>query len=284
MEDIRLVFSNCYAFNAEGTDVVVMCKVVEKIFNDSLANLPEPEVEIIRPPAKRRSSGLIVTEPPKPVSPAAANRPRRQSTRVVRAPSRDYLELSPSQSRELRKCKAVLNEFTHKRHLDYSYPFLQPVDAVALGLHDYHNVIKQPMDLATIKSKLDSNLYRHKEEFADDVRLMFKNCFTYNPPKDPIIGLAKRLLGVFEFQWAKVISAVSEPPKKPKRGPRKSDAASPSVSKKKKKYESESENEVEEYYSESPEEKSESESESESEEESDSDNDVDLEQLQRMQQ
>lgn len=33
----------------------------------------------------------------------------------------------------------------------YSWPFLQPVDTAALGLHDYHDIIKKPMDLGTIK-------------------------------------------------------------------------------------------------------------------------------------
>ena len=33
----------------------------------------------------------------------------------------------------------------------FAWPFLKPVDAKELGLHDYHNVIKKPMDLGTVK-------------------------------------------------------------------------------------------------------------------------------------
>ena len=33
----------------------------------------------------------------------------------------------------------------------YAWPFYLPVDAAALGLHDYHNVIKKPMDMTSIK-------------------------------------------------------------------------------------------------------------------------------------
>ena len=33
----------------------------------------------------------------------------------------------------------------------YAWPFYQPVDATALGLHDYHTIIKKPMDLGTIR-------------------------------------------------------------------------------------------------------------------------------------
>ena len=33
----------------------------------------------------------------------------------------------------------------------YAWPFYKPVDAALLGLHDYHDVIKKPMDLGSIK-------------------------------------------------------------------------------------------------------------------------------------
>ena len=33
----------------------------------------------------------------------------------------------------------------------YAWPFFKPVDATSLGLHDYHDIIKQPMDMGTIK-------------------------------------------------------------------------------------------------------------------------------------
>lgn len=33
----------------------------------------------------------------------------------------------------------------------YAWPFYKPVDASSLGLHDYHDVIKKPMDLGTVK-------------------------------------------------------------------------------------------------------------------------------------
>ncbi len=33
----------------------------------------------------------------------------------------------------------------------YAWPFLQAVDAEKLGLRDYHDIIKKPMDLGTMK-------------------------------------------------------------------------------------------------------------------------------------
>lgn len=33
----------------------------------------------------------------------------------------------------------------------YAWPFYKPVDAELLGLSDYHEIIKTPMDLGTVK-------------------------------------------------------------------------------------------------------------------------------------
>lgn len=54
-------------------------------------------------------------------------------------------------SEQLRNCNDILKEMLSKRHYAYAWPFYTPVDAVALGLHDYHAIIKQPMDLSTIR-------------------------------------------------------------------------------------------------------------------------------------
>ena len=62
----------------------------------------------------------------------------------------------------------------------YAWPFYQPVDVKALNLHDYHEVIKKPMDLSTIQKNFDNNIYKTKDEFAADVRLIFENCFAVN--------------------------------------------------------------------------------------------------------
>lgn len=38
----------------------------------------------------------------------------------------------------------------------YAWPFYKPVDAKALELHDYHDIIKKPMDLGTVKVRVVS--------------------------------------------------------------------------------------------------------------------------------
>ena len=84
---------------------------------------------------------------------------------------------STKQRKDIKICTAVFKELMQKRHQVYAWPFYQPVDVKGLNLHDYHEVIKKPMDLGTIKEKIDDGKYQTKEEFTDDVNLIFSNCF-----------------------------------------------------------------------------------------------------------
>ncbi|CAM9178348.1 unnamed protein product [Ectocarpus fasciculatus] len=61
-----------------------------------------------------------------------------------------------------------------------SEAFREPVDWRGLGLHDYPSLIKRPMDLGTVKLRLERGAYPTAEACAADVRLIWDNCRTYN--------------------------------------------------------------------------------------------------------
>lgn len=82
----------------------------------------------------------------------------------------------------------------------YAWPFYKPVDAELLGLHDYFDIIKKPMDLGTVKQKMDNRAYKTATEFAADVRLIFTNCYKYNPPDHDVVAMARKLQDVFEMR------------------------------------------------------------------------------------
>uniref|UniRef100_H9G8Q4 Bromodomain-containing protein 2 n=1 Tax=Anolis carolinensis TaxID=28377 RepID=H9G8Q4_ANOCA len=67
----------------------------------------------------------------------------------------------------------------------FAWPFRQPVDAVKLGLPDYHKIIKQPMDMGTIKRRLENNYYWSSAECMQDFNTMFTNCYIYNKVRSP---------------------------------------------------------------------------------------------------
>lgn len=54
-------------------------------------------------------------------------------------------------SEQLLYCTGIVREMFAKKHTSYAWPFYKPVDVEALGLHDYCEIIKHPMDLSTIK-------------------------------------------------------------------------------------------------------------------------------------
>ncbi|XP_059197130.1 bromodomain testis-specific protein isoform X2 [Centropristis striata] len=107
-------------------------------------------------------------------------------------------------SEQLRCCNDILKEMLSRRHYAYAWPFHTPVDSVALCLHDYHDIIKQPMDLGTIKNKMDHREYANAKDFAADVRLMFSNCYKYNPPSHEVVYMARKLQEIFEARYLKV--------------------------------------------------------------------------------
>ncbi|PWA17743.1 hypothetical protein CCH79_00008154 [Gambusia affinis] len=120
--------------------------------------------------------------------------------------------LSPKPQDQLGYCAGLVRDMLSKKHAAYAWPFYKPVDVDALGLHDYHDIIKHPMDLSTIKAKLETKQYRDPQEFAADVRLMFSNCYKYNPPDHEVVSMARKLQDVFEMRFAKM---PDEPESKP---------------------------------------------------------------------
>jgi hypothetical protein len=64
----------------------------------------------------------------------------------------------------------------------FGWVFSDPVDPEQLNLPDYFEIIKNPMDLGTIKKGLEAGKYMLAQDFAVDVRLVFSNAMTYNQP------------------------------------------------------------------------------------------------------
>lgn len=74
----------------------------------------------------------------------------------------------------------VLNEL--KAQTEHSSPFLQPVKKK--DAPDYHTIVKAPMDLATMTKKLKQFSFKSKQDFVDDLHLIWTNCLKYNSASD----------------------------------------------------------------------------------------------------
>jgi hypothetical protein len=151
---------------------------------------------------------------------AAASIAARRQSRTVKRPKRD-LDDEPIQqqhssatsackakkeplSEQLKYCGTVLKELFSKKHAHYAWPFLQPVAVDLLGLNDYYDIIKRPMDLGTVKRKYDNREYSTPSEFAEDVRLVFTNCYRYNAVESDVVMMARKLQDLFEIRYARM--------------------------------------------------------------------------------
>lgn len=113
------------------------------------------------------------------------------------APPND--ELNASQSRKGRRtgddlplnsvALYTLIDDIHK-HPD-SWPFDRPVSVKEVP--DYYTIIKNPMDFAKIKSKLNMGEYTINEQMMNDVQLVFRNCDLYNTDETEIYRIGQNL-------------------------------------------------------------------------------------------
>ncbi|KAJ8345301.1 hypothetical protein SKAU_G00294940 [Synaphobranchus kaupii] len=167
-----------------------------------------------------------------PVASESKALPRRESSRPSKQPKKEapdsqhHLGLgalggvagggvaggarSPKRQEQLQHCAGIFRDMLAKKHEAYAWPFYKPVDVMALGLHDYHDIIKHPMDLSTIQAKLENRQYVDPLEFAADIRLMFSNCYKYNPPDHDVVAMARKLQDVFEMRFAKMPDELEE--------------------------------------------------------------------------
>jgi hypothetical protein len=51
---------------------------------------------------------------------------------------------------------------------------------IALGLEDYPKIIKNPIDIFTVKKKLMNSKFTTLQEVIEDIQLIWDNCKTYN--------------------------------------------------------------------------------------------------------
>jgi bromodomain-containing protein 4 len=65
-------------------------------------------------------------------------------------------------------------------------PFLRPLDYTEVIAEDYHKIIKNPIDLATIRKRLQNCYYSSITECLNDFYTLFSNCYRYNRPEDEV--------------------------------------------------------------------------------------------------
>ncbi|MFT7816173.1 ATPase family AAA domain-containing protein 2 isoform X3 [Arapaima gigas] len=125
-------------------------------------------------PASKKKAVLQALE----VLPLAPPPPPRQLT------DEEQQRLEEQEEDTLRDLRLFLRDVTNRLALDKRFKaFTKPVDVEEVP--DYTAVIKQPMDLSTVLSKIDLHQYVTVKDFLDDVDLIWQNALEYNPDTDP---------------------------------------------------------------------------------------------------
>jgi E1A/CREB-binding protein len=152
---------------------------------ENMSSLDEIKKELSSPPSPTPSSNSNNNETNndvKPdIKPSISSGPATPTTtstaltkREARTPQRKVFKPD-----ELRQALMPTLEKLYRQDPE-SLPFRQPVDPTLLQIPDYFDIVKKPMDLSTIKKKLDTGQYTDPWQYADDVWLMFSNAWLYN--------------------------------------------------------------------------------------------------------
>lgn len=178
---------------------------------NSLPNAPAP------------SSALSATDPSTPLPPHPKH--NKSSKKAPPNPAGSAEARRKLYAPVFKSCALLLARLMKHKH---GWVFNVPVDASALGLHDYHTIIVKPMDLGTVKSRLAEGHYKSPREFATEVRLTFQNAMKYNPKGQDVYFMAEQLLNMFEEKWPEIEAEMAQlspqpptpssaaPPKKPR--------------------------------------------------------------------
>ncbi|KFY08841.1 hypothetical protein V492_05861 [Pseudogymnoascus sp. VKM F-4246] len=237
IKDVELLYQNCVTFNGLEHEVTRCAINVRDSLMNKLPAKEPPKVEKKKKatpvpsgprhvPERRQSRGAHTGGAGSPTTSGGAAQTfaldpsgtpliRRDSTKAGDG-GRPKREIHPPKSKdlvynarpkkkkfatELKFCEEVLNELKKPKYQGINAPFLIPVDPVALGIPEYFKIVKSPMDLSTITDNLNSGHYANSKDFEADIRLMFKNCYKFNPPSTAVNVMGQELEAIFNSEW-----------------------------------------------------------------------------------
>jgi Bromodomain/TAZ zinc finger len=119
------------------------------------------------------------------------------------------IEMPPDMSADevTKHCLPVVQDLVED---PFGWVFKDPVDPVALGLPDYFDVVKKPMHLDLVTTKLEEKSYESLESFQKDCSLVFENSILYNGESSEVGQLALTMLSTFAKMYEAMVKALVE--------------------------------------------------------------------------
>jgi histone acetyltransferase len=183
---------------------IMQCSMLPRVRYLEMGRMLLKQKECVQAKIRAYSKSHVVHAPPrewkngvKPIDP--------MSIAAIRAsgwsPDMDELARQPRHGPNYTQLLHLLNSLQNHQS---SWPFQVPVNKDEVA--DYYDVIKEPMDLSTMESKLEADQYATSEDFVRDAKLIYDNCRRYNNETTPYAKCANKLE---KFMWQQ-IKAVPE--------------------------------------------------------------------------
>ena len=155
------------------------------------------------------SAALTPAATAAPTDAAAATAAAAASTSAQTAPTYSTESITTAQNKFLQEKMKNLKKTKN------SIAFLNPVDPVTMGIPTYFDVIKTPMDLSTMETKLKNGAYNSVQDFADDFNLIITNTRRFNGDAHSVSQAGMAMEAYFRKMMETVPSADQPPPQKP---------------------------------------------------------------------
>ena len=255
MEDLDQMIENSELFNNKQHPVTQAGYNLRAYFLKGMSKMPRGGVDEPQKPAKAKKPSASTAPkavkreskpaPPTVKSPAVAASPpaawplgqdgmpliRRDSTsandrpkREIHRPSKDlpYANAKPRKKKyqqELKFCESVLTEIMKPKYQPVTYPFVVPVDPVALNIPSYLKIIKKPMDFGTIEKNFKNGVYQSAKDFHADCMLVFQNCYKFNPEGDAVNAMGHEMESLFNKLWSEKAAWLEQHAPAPEQSP-----------------------------------------------------------------
>ncbi|CAB4256171.1 similar to Saccharomyces cerevisiae YDL070W BDF2 Protein involved in transcription initiation at TATA-containing promoters [Maudiozyma barnettii] len=204
IEDFNLMITNSIRFNGPTAMISQMARNIQAAFEKHMLNMPAKDAPVIVKKFRKNKN-----DEDQPVVIRRAQTHNGRPKREIHPPkSKDIYpyENKRPKSKKLQNafkfCSNIVKELSSKKYASFNYPFLEPVDPVSMNIPTYFDYVKDPMDLGTIATKLSNWEYQTIEQFETDVRLVFKNCYAFNPDGTIVNMMGHRLEEIFNNRWA----------------------------------------------------------------------------------
>ncbi|KAJ3371188.1 hypothetical protein GGF31_003611 [Allomyces arbusculus] len=231
--DFNLMLDNCIKYNGPQSVFATMANNVRRSFERHFEKMPSatrPPPHVPSPVPARLAATAAAGATASKSSSALANKTPRSSKAsssgaggsggarrpsMTAASAKGESSTSASGSRaskaasaasvrraaeELKFCQSLIRELFRKHYNDFTNPFLQPVDRKMYP--SYFEVVKHPIDLSTIRKRLDDGYYANAAGFEADMQLMFRNCYQFNPIGTPVRIMGQKLEALFKQKWS----------------------------------------------------------------------------------